>query len=144
MPAGPRNRTTTDDSPDADIREFADAGNGGRVPESPGADRREPPGNRDPDRERPHQRGGMTKASDDLAGVLDANRLAERALEQLPGVGVVVFDEELRVRLAGGDALALGTGELEGLAGRRVRDVLPAEAALAATPHCRRALAGRA
>jgi len=85
----------------------------------------------------------MTKPSDDLAGVLDANRLAERALEQLPGVGVVVFDGELRVRLAGGDALALGTDEPDELAGRRVRDVLPAEAALAATPHCRRALAGR-
>src|SRR3954452_3784651 len=88
--------------------------------------------------------GDMTKPSDDLAGVLDANRLAERALEQLPDVGVVVFDGELRVRLAGGDALALGTDEPDDLAGRRVRDVLPAEVALAATPHCRRALAGRA
>ena len=34
MPAGPRTRMTTDDSPDAGIREFADAGQGGRVPES--------------------------------------------------------------------------------------------------------------
>jgi len=65
-----------------------------------------------------------------------------RALEELPGVAVVVFDRALRVRLAGGDALA-GEDGPDALVGRRVRDVLPAEIALAATPHCRSALAGR-
>jgi LuxR family transcriptional regulator, maltose regulon positive regulatory protein len=79
---------------------------------------------------------GVSESTDD-------DRLAMRALEELPGVAVVVFDRALRVRLAGGDALAAGTDGPDALVGRRVRDVLPAEVALAATPHCRSALAGR-
>ena len=53
------------------------------------------------------------------------------------------YDRGMRVRLAGGGALGVEANAREDLVGRRVRDVLPAEIALAATPHCRSALAGR-
>jgi LuxR family transcriptional regulator, maltose regulon positive regulatory protein len=72
----------------------------------------------------------------------DERGLAEWALDELPGAAIVIFDRGLRVRLAGGDALGVAADAGGDLVGRRVRDVLPAEVALAAIPHCRGALAG--
>src|SRR5512133_92652 len=73
--------------------------------------------------------GHMTTPSNELANLIDANRLAERALAEAPGVAIVVFDGELRVCVAGGDVLAAGADGPDDLVGRRVRDVLPAEVA---------------
>jgi LuxR family maltose regulon positive regulatory protein len=77
------------------------------------------------------------------ADALDESRLAEWAVGEMPGTAIVVFDHGMRVRLAGGGALDVETAARADLVGRRVRDVLPAGIALAATPHCRSALAGR-
>jgi LuxR family transcriptional regulator, maltose regulon positive regulatory protein len=85
----------------------------------------------------------MTTPSNELADLIDANRLAERALAEVPGLAIVVFDDALRVCVAGGDVLAPGADGPDGLVGRPVRDVLPAEIALAAMARCRRTLAGR-
>ena len=73
----------------------------------------------------------------------ETSRLAGLALDAVPGSAIVVFDLDLRVRLAGGGALGIEVDSPDDLVGRRVRDVLPPEIALAATPHCRSALAGR-
>ena len=72
----------------------------------------------------------------------EGSRLAEWALAEVPGTAIVVFDRAMRVRLAGGDALDADEHARDDLVGRRVRDVLPPEIALAAIPHCRSALAG--
>jgi LuxR family maltose regulon positive regulatory protein len=73
----------------------------------------------------------------------DGSGLAALVLAEAPGVAIVVFDRGLRVRLVGGDALGVDLDGRDELVGRRVRDVLPAQLALAATPHCRSALVGR-
>ena len=83
------------------------------------------------------------KVRSDPADLLDESRLAEWAVGEVPGTAIVVFDRSMRVRLAGGGALDVEANAREELVGRRVRDVLPVEIALAATPHCRSALAGR-
>ena len=77
------------------------------------------------------------------ADLMDRHGLAALALDEVPGMAIVVFDRGMRVRLAGGDAIGVEPGARDDLVGRRVRDVLPAAVALAAIPHCRNALAGR-
>lgn len=58
----------------------------------------------------------------------DAGRLALTVLRGLPGMSVVVFDRELRIVLAGGEALARHRWSDTMLEGRLITEMLPADA----------------
>jgi diguanylate cyclase (GGDEF)-like protein len=66
------------------------------------------------------------------------------AVESLPNGGVVLFDQALRVRLAGGPALvAFRAGSSDPDSARRLGELLPADDCAIVEPACRAALEGR-
>jgi LuxR family transcriptional regulator, maltose regulon positive regulatory protein len=68
--------------------------------------------------------------------------LAEQVLHELPGVAVLVFNQDLRVISAGGDALLSNVGSPDRLVGHDIVDVLAEQPAAAAAGRYREVLGG--
>ena len=75
-------------------------------------------------------------------GLDDAPRLAQTILGLMPDTAVIVLDRDLRVVLLEGDVYARHGYDVTGLAGRDVRDVIPASAWSRLGEHWIAALAG--
>ena len=89
----------------------------------------------------PHALGG--RGADSLAASIEAGELSASVLDAVPGIGLLVFDHDLRLLLAAGGALSMHGWAPETMRGRLLRDVAPADAYNRVEPHYRAALEGR-